>query len=62
MAVPEIIGNTYGRYTVIDTDTYAHEEDVVVRDSLDEEYRIDWFKLMRVRYSKKENHDRYPAT
>lgn len=36
--------------TVIDIDTYADKEDAVVQRPDGREYRIDWFKLMVVRY------------
>lgn len=36
---------------VIDADTYAYCDDVVVRNHQGNEYRIDAFKLAMVRYS-----------
>lgn len=38
--------------TVVDVDTYADVEDAVVRDTDGTERRLDWFKLMIVRYTK----------
>jgi hypothetical protein len=43
-----------GEVRVIDVDTYADVEDAVVENREGRQYRIDWFKLMMVRYSKKE--------
>lgn len=43
-----------GEVIVIDVDTYAEVEDAVVENREGRQYRIDWFKLMMVRYCKKE--------
>ena len=39
---------------VIDVDTYAHCEDVVIEYFNGDQRRMDWFKLMMVRYSRSE--------
>jgi hypothetical protein len=40
--------------TVVDVDTYASVEDVVIEQEGGNQHRIDWFKLMRVRYYKED--------
>lgn len=49
-------GSTNGRIIVVDVDTYAYCEDAVYRYiGTDTLHRIDWFKLMQVRYCKVDN-------
>jgi len=43
-----------GWVKVVDVDTYAHCEDAVIEYNDGTQRRMDWFKLMMVRYYKKE--------
>jgi len=47
-----IADGSNGYVTVVDVDMYAYCEDVVVEYDNGTFNRIDWFKLMMVRYSK----------
>jgi hypothetical protein len=40
-----------GKVRVVDVDTYAECQDVIIEDEDGNWRRMDWFKLMRVRYS-----------
>lgn len=44
-----------GKVRVVDVDTYAHCEDAIIEDESGNWQRIDWFKLMMVRYSFESN-------
>lgn len=57
LSVGDVYFPAQGRGTpvkVVDVHTYAEQQDAVIRYHDGSERRMDWFKLMMVRYSKEE--------